>query len=93
MGKPEPLPCENETTSAQEEAKLKEPRKRKTKSELYPKNLPVVERTTLIPPEVQANPDAYKYLGERYHDELDYQPARLQWLRTIAQFSSVIIDI
>ena len=83
MGKPEPLPCENEKTSAQEEAKSKEPRKRKTKSELYPKNLPVVEKTTLIPAEVQANPDAYKYLGERYHDELDYQPARLQWLRTI----------
>ena len=82
MGKPEPLP-DSEKTSAREEEKLKEPRKRKTKSELYPKNLPVVEKTTLIPAEVKANPADYKYLGERYHDELDYQPARLQWLRTI----------
>ena len=83
MGKPEPLPCEDEITSAQEEEKSKEPRKRKTKAELFPKNLPVVEKTTLIPAEVMANPGAYKRLGERHHDELDYQPARLQWQRTI----------
>lgn len=83
MGKPEPLPCENETTSAQEEGKSNEPRKRKTKAELFPKNLPVIEKATLIPAEVEANPDAYKRLGERYHDELDYQPARLRWQRTI----------
>ena len=83
MGKPEPLPSSGETAPEQEEVKSKEPRKRKTKAELFPKNLPVVEKTTLIPAEVSANPDAYKYIGERHHDELDYQPARLRWERTI----------
>ena len=83
MGKPEPLPSSGESAPEQEEVKSKEPRKRKTKAELFPKNLPVIEKTTLIPAEVAANPDDYKCIGERYHDELDYQPARLQWERTI----------
>ena len=83
MGKPEPLPSSGETAPEQEEVKSKVRRKRKTKADLYPKNLPVVEKTTLIPDEVAANPDDYKCIGERYHDELDYQPARLRWERTI----------
>jgi transposase len=83
MGKPEPLPGSGETAPEQEEVKSKEPKKRKTKAELFPKNLPVVEKITLIPAEVSANPDAYKCIGERHHDELDYQPARLRWERTI----------
>ena len=86
MGKPEPLPGCDET-SEREEEKLKgekaNTRKRKTKAERFPKNLPVIEKETLIPAEVQANPDGYKKIGERYHDELDYQPARLRWQRTI----------
>jgi len=86
MGKPEPLSDSDETSEREEEeSKGKKPntRKRKTKAKLFPKNLPVIEKETIIPAEVQANPDAYKKIGERYHDELDYQPARLQWLRTI----------
>ena len=92
MGKPEPLPDSNDV-SAREEEKLtpqtKPKRKRKTKAELFPKNLPLIEKETLIPAEVKANPEAYKKIGERYHDELDYQPARLQWQRTIiAEYTS-----
>ena len=86
MGKPEPLPDCDETSEREEEkskGKKTNRRKRKTKAELFPKNLPVVEKETLIPAEVQANPEDYKKIGERYHDELDYQPARLQWQRTI----------
>lgn len=84
MGKPEAL-LDSEKTSEQEEdsGKLKKKRKRKTKAELFPKNLPVVEKETLIPAEVLANPEAFKKVGERYHDELDYQPGRLQWQRTV----------
>ena len=92
MGKSEPLPDCDET-SARGEAKLKDkktsPRKRRTKAELFPKNLPVIEKETLIPAEVQENPEAYKKTGERYHDKLDYQPARLRWERTIiAEYAS-----
>ncbi len=89
MGKPEPLPACDEM-SAREEAKLKnKKRKRKTRAELFPKNLPVIEKQTLIPAEVLANPEDFKKIGERHHDELDYQPARLQWQRTIiAEYTS-----
>lgn len=82
MGKPEaPLDCGE--TSAPEEANSKRPRKRRTKAELFPKNLPVVIKETLIPEEVQNNPDAFELMATRHHDELDYQPAKLQWQRTL----------
>ena len=82
MGKPEPpLVCAE--LSAPEEAKSKKTIKRRTKAELFPKNLPIVVKESLIPEEVQSNPDAFELIATRHHDELDFQPARLQWQRTL----------
>ena len=82
MGKPEP-PLDSEKISEREEDAEKTKRTRKTKEERGLKNLPLVEKETLIPPEVAAHPEAFKKIDERYHDELDYQPGKLQWLRTV----------
>ena len=89
MGKPEP-PLDCEKTSVPEEANSKNPRKRRTKAELFPRNLPIFIKETLIPEEVQNNPDAFELMATRHHDELDFQPARLQWQRTlIPTFKSI----
>jgi len=86
MGKPEPLLGSDATSEREEDASkkpTKTPRKRRTKAELFPKNLPIVEVSTLIPEAVKNNPDAYQQTGQRYHDELDYQPGIIQWQRTV----------
>ncbi len=88
MGKPEP-PLDSEKTSEREEAKEKPKRNRRTKDELGLRNLPVIEAGTIIPDDVLANPEGYREIGRRPHDTLDYQPARLQWLRSwIPEFAS-----
>ncbi len=80
MGKPEaPSSLDDEVERVEPKSK----RKRRRKVDLYPRNLPVVIKETLIPSEVAENPEAYEKITERYHDELDYTPARLQWERTV----------
>ena len=74
MGKPE-APSSRDDEVARVEPKLK--RTRRSKADLYPKNLRVVINETLITSEVLNNPEAYEKITERYHDELDYTPARL----------------
>lgn len=84
MGKPEP-PLDSDAQSEREEEKSKTKRKRRGKDELGLKNLPVVAKEVIIPQDVQDQPEAYKKIGERHHDELDYQPGRLQWQRSIIE--------
>lgn len=81
MGKPE-APLDPAETSGREEPSSKK-RNRRTKAELGLRNLPVIEKETLTPEEVLKDPEGFKKIGERHHDELDIQPSRLQWLRTI----------
>ena len=84
MGKPEPpLDSEKESKREEENTNAKPKRKRKTKDELGLRNLPVVVKETLIPEKVLANPQAYRKIGERHHDELDFQPGYLRYQRTI----------
>jgi transposase len=84
MGKPEPpLDSEKKSEPEEENTSEKPKRKRKTKDELGLRNLPVVHKETLIPEEVLANPEAYRKMGERYHDELDFQPGCLRYQRTV----------
>ena len=93
MGKPEP-PLDSEKASEREEEDVKrKQRKRRTKDELGLRNLPVIEKARLKPKEVTANPSGFKKIGERYHDELDYVPGRMQWQRTvIEEFVSLTDD-
>lgn len=84
MGKPDAPPSSDETPN-QEEQKSNGKRKRRTNAELGLRNLPVIIKETLTPDEVLQNPEQYKKLGERHHDELDHQPSRLQYQRTIIE--------
>lgn len=56
-------------------------RKRKSRPRL-PEHLPVIEEL-VVPLEVQAQPEAYRKIGEEVTERLDYQPARFQRLRTV----------
>ena len=84
MGKPE-APLDSEKTSKREEPKSKEPRTRRSKDKLGQRNLPVIIKEVLVPEEVRENPELFRKIDERYHDEFDYQRARLQWQRTVIE--------
>jgi transposase len=47
-----------------------------------PENLPVIEEV-LVPEEVKAQPAAWRRMGEEISDQLDYEPARFLWRRTV----------
>ena len=83
LGKPDP-PLSEEDPAPEETNSKKEKRTRRTKAEIYNLDrLPKVIVAELIPEEVKQNPEAYKRIGEDFHDELDYQPASVQVARTI----------
>ena len=81
LGKPEPLPETGDTGAAPEEAGGKRKRHRRKKADLFPKNLPVVIEEIIIPAEVEADPAAWREIGEEHHDELDVTRASLFWRR------------
>lgn len=58
-------------------------RKRKSGPRL-PEHLPVVEEV-IVPLEVQAEPEAFRKIGEEVTERLDYQPARFRRLRTVRE--------
>ena len=60
-------------------ASRKKPRPRKDR---FPDNLPVTE-TVLTPPEVEADPESYRKIGEEVSVQYDYQPGYIKELRTI----------
>jgi transposase len=53
------------------------PKSRRKKSELLPRNLPVVVVEVVVPDEVLADPDGYVEIGEEHHDEVSVTRARL----------------
>lgn len=51
-------------------------RKGKARAPRLLENLPVLEEM-IVPPEVQADPEAYRRIGEEISERVDYEPARL----------------
>jgi transposase len=84
LGKPEPLPDRPEGQE-EGESKTPAPRTRRTKAELYPRNLPVRQVGVLVPDEVRAEPEAYEKIAEEYHDELEAIPPQLYWARIVRE--------
>ena len=86
LGKPAPSPDQSAgETSAPEGEKPSAAKTRRTKADRFPKNLKVVIEKVIIPAKVQANPDNFEFLNERYHDELDVIKPEMFWRRTIIQ--------
>lgn len=55
------------------------PQKRRMR---VPEDLPVVEEV-LVPEEVKVQPEAWRRIGEEASQQLDYEPARFLWRRTV----------
>ena len=85
LGKPEPPPEPGDGTCAPEEGeeKRKGKRHRRTKADLFPRNLAVVIDKVLIPGEVEASPGDWVEIGEENHDELEVVRPRLYWRRVV----------
>ena len=83
LGKPEPPPETGDTGDAPEDAGKKRKRRRRKKADLFPENLQVVIEEIIIPAEVEADPAAWKEIGEEHHDELDVTRAAIFWRRKI----------
>lgn len=49
-----------------------------------PEDLPVIEEV-LVPAEVKAQPQAWRRIGEEVSQQLDYEPARFLWRRTVRE--------
>ena len=81
LGKPEPLPETREAGGAPGEAGGERKRHRRKKAELFPENLAVVVEEVIIPAEVEADPAAWREIGEEHHDELDVTRASMFWRR------------
>jgi transposase len=47
-----------------------------------PEDLPVVEEV-LVPEQVKVQPEAWRRIGEEVSQQLDYEPARFLWRRTV----------
>jgi len=82
LGKPEPSPASGEGELDETGNGAKKPkRKRRSKADLFPKNLPIVIEGIDIPEEVAADPAAFIEIGEEHHDELDITRAAVFWRR------------
>jgi len=84
LGKPEPLP-DQPAGSEEAETDSRAKRSRRTKAEIYPRNLPVKKIGVLVPDEVLAEPEAYEKIAEEYHDELEAVPPQLYWARIVRE--------
>jgi len=85
LGKPEPSPVngggESEPEAPDDGGAAKPRRNRRRKTDLFPKNLPVIVEAVDIPAEVAADPDDFIEIGEEHHDELDITRASVFWRR------------
>ncbi len=78
----EGAPASGQETGTFEE-KPSHDRKQKTRrSSGIPENLPV-EETIIDPLEVQAEPEAYKHIGDEVSEQLDYTPGAFRKVRTV----------
>ena len=57
------------------ESKRSAPRKGKERAPRLPQNLPVIDQV-IDPEPVQADPQAWRHIGEEVSEQLDYEPAR-----------------
>lgn len=84
LGKPEPPPENAGARPAPEEAeRAKGARSRRTKAELFPKNLKVVVVEEIVPEEVREHPEEWIVIGEEHHDELEVRRAEMFWQRKV----------
>ena len=84
LGKPEPpTPCESEGDPEAEDGERRNAEPRHRKQDLFPRNLPVLIEEVSVPEEVAADPDAFKEIGEEYHDELEAVRSSLYWRRKV----------
>lgn len=72
--------CAAAAPLAQPEAN--EPRRKKVRKTRMPDHLPVVEEV-IVPPQVQANPQEWRRIGEEVNELLDYKPASFFKKRTV----------
>lgn len=77
-----PAPEENGTAGAGSPSGEKKPEPRKARRQRLPEHLPI-EEEVLVPLEVQADPEAFRRIGEEVSERLDYRPARYLRLRTV----------
>jgi transposase len=84
LGKPEPPAAK--TSGPGEDASSEKPeRKRRTKAETRPRNIPVIIDQVLVAKEVTDNPEAFRKIGESYTDILEARRAHLFYKRTIVE--------
>lgn len=83
LGKAEPLPDRPTGSEEAETDNRAGRRRRRTKAEIYPRNLPIKIVAELVPEEVRADPDAYREIEPEHHDELEVKRAELCWHRTL----------
>lgn len=79
-GKPDPQSGEEPSEQGQDEDEKRGKKKRKPrrkKADIFPEGLMIRVIETIVPPEVEANPDAYREIGEDFHDELECVAAQL----------------
>ena len=82
LGKAEPLP--DQPAGSEEAASSSRGRRsRRTKAELYPRNLRIEIVAELVPGEVQADPAGFREIEPEHHDELEVKRAELYWQRTV----------
>jgi transposase len=60
----------------------RKPSRRSSPKERWPEDLPVIEQV-IEPAEVQAQPEAWRRIGEEVREQLDYEPARFLRLRLV----------
>lgn len=83
LGKEEPTSDDDAETSSDDQDQPSAPRKRRTKTDRFPRNLKILIQEIIIPEDVLANPDDWQEIGEEHHDELDITKAEVFWRRTI----------
>ncbi len=82
LGKPEPLPETGDAGAGPEEGAAEKPKRtRRKKTDIFPKNLPVVIDAVIIPDAVASDPGGFREIGEEHQDALDIIPASLFWRR------------
>ncbi|MCB1086257.1 MAG: transposase [Verrucomicrobiae bacterium] len=82
LGKAEPL-SDQAGGSEEAPAEARAKRTRRTKAELYPRNLRIEIVGELVPEEVQADPEAFREIDAENHDELEVKRGELYWRRVV----------
>jgi transposase len=76
------VPAPQQESGTFQEKPNHERKKKSKRSTGIPENLPV-EETVIDPLEVQAEPEAYKHIGDEVSEQLDYTPGAFRKVRTV----------